>query len=238
MIRRPRDRRARSPAVNLLVALVGIICFTAAPAHAQTTLTFSGFSSDATSPSVLTGQVTFHVVGSQLNISINNTSAFKVAQLYFNSDTALTGLAFAGSVNAAWSIAGGGASQTKQADGFGKYNWQIDFGSGDNRLAAGSVTALTLNMTGTTLESTIGNKLSTIPPGSIQAIGVLKFEAGPGDDSAFGATNQPGVPSNPPVTPVVPEGPGGLLLIAGILPLLGIAVLARRRGPPVGRRTG
>jgi hypothetical protein len=205
-------------------AAFGLLLCGSSPASAQTTLNFSQVSSDATNPAVLTAAVTFTVVGSQLKVDINNTSAFEIAQLYFNSDVTLTGLAFnaAGATNAAWSIAGTGASQSQAAGKFGSFNWLLDFGS-TTRLAAGSTTNLVLDMTGTTTEAGIAGKQSTTPPGDTPSLGALKFESGPQGDSAFGNSN------NTTTGPVVPDGPGVLLFASGMMPLLGFMRAVRRK---------
>ena len=181
-------------------------------AEATVTQTFSQFSSDATLPSAIPATVSYTVSGNQLTISIDNQSSYKIAQVYFNSDTTLTGLSFTGT--ALGTISGTSTSQTLGADGFGAYNWLVDFGSGKTRLGAG-VTTFALTMTGSTTEATILSKLSVNPPGSIQAVGALKFEAGPGGDSAFGSAfgaGSPPPPPPPPPPPVVPE-PSSLVLL-------------------------
>jgi hypothetical protein len=149
---------------------------------------FSEFSSDATDDADLTASAQFSTSGSNLGITINNMSSFSIAQLFFNSDSAVSALSFdpLSSPNPAWSIAGAGASQGLGADGFGRYNWLIDFGSGGSRLGAG-ITNLSLGMTGVTSEATIATKFSVIPPGDVPAVAATKFEAGPGGDSAFGS---------------------------------------------------
>ena len=174
-----------------LGALTALALFPLATVNATQILEFSDYSSDETPVSELTAVVEFTVSGTQLLLDINNTSDFLIAGIYFNSDSGLTGLAFDGTVDSAWSISGTGASQNQNGNGFGNYNWLIDFGSGDSRLSSG-VTSLildmTLDMTGTTNEGTISSKLSRIPPGHTQAFAAMKFESGPGDDSAYGAS--------------------------------------------------
>lgn len=192
-------------------------------AQADVVLDFSDYSSDSTPAADLDALVTFTVSGSQLLIDIDNLSDFLIAQLYFNSDTTLTGLAFngAGATNAAWTISGSGASQTLGADGMGNYNWLIDFGSGASRLADNALTSLVLDVTGTVSEAIIGTKLSAIPPGKTRALAAMKFEAGPEDDSAFGSTTtlcEDCVPPPPceDCTPI-PEPTSLLLLGSGLL---------------------
>jgi hypothetical protein len=178
-------RRQAALLPSLAFAMFGL--FVPGDSRADVITHFSQFSSDTTSPEDLTASVQYSISGSDLDITINNPSNYKIGQLYFNADSALSELSFDMSSypNPAWSITGG-ASQTQGADGFGRYNWLIDFGSGANRLGPG-VTNLSLNMFGDTSEGTIATKLSTVPPGSIQAISAMKFEAGPEGDSAFGS---------------------------------------------------
>ena len=168
--------------------LTAVVLFPLATVNATQILEFSDYSSDETPVEQLTASVEFTVSWPQLLIDLNNTSDFSIAQLYFNSDSDLTGLAFNGTVDSAWSISGSGASQNQNANGFGNYNWLIDFGSGDSRLSSGVTSLILLDMTGTTNEGTISSKLSTIPPGHTQAFAAMKFESGPGDDSAYGAS--------------------------------------------------
>jgi hypothetical protein len=189
-----------------------------ATAEGTAILGFSDYSSDETSPSDLDANVQFTVTGSQLIIDIDNQSDFQISQLYFNSDIDLTGLDFAAGsgANSKWKTQGGGDKQGKSADGFGKYNWLIDFGNDANRLPPGT-TQLVLDMTGTTTEATIITKLSQIPPGDIQALAAIKFEAGPNADSAFGAT----------IT-LVPEPTTFIVLGVGLL-LLGLFYRKRQK---------
>ena len=194
----------------LAVCLVG-----PCPAEASTILQFSDFSSDETLPGDLTARVTFEVTGTQLQITIDNQSDYQIAQLYFNTHTELTGLDFSTSPNPDWTISGSGEFQDEKVGGFGSFNWLIDFGSGDSRLEAGDTTNLILDMAGddfSSIESSISNTLSTIPPGDIRVYAAIKFEAGPEDDSAFGA--------------VVPL-PGTCLLLAS--GLLGLVAIKRRK---------
>ena len=213
----PRLWRAASP-MFLLLAICLMPCGTA---QAGVTLRFSDFSSDSTPVSALRAEVDFTVAGSQLRIAIRNSSQYKIAKLFFNSDPTLSGLAFAGSVNPAWSISGTGLSQTMNANGFGNYNWLVDFGTGHNRLEAGSTTEIVLNMTGTTSEATIATKLSSIPPGHDRAISVLKFEAGPGDDSAYGASIS-----------AVPEPATASLALSGLAASVFVGLYRLRRTRP------
>ena len=184
-------RRVISGKLTLIaVTLLGSLLPTSR-ADASLTLSFSDFSSDSTPATSLTAAVEFTVLDSQLQIVIVNTSAFKIARLYFNSDPTLTGLEFndAGATNRAWRIRGTGTNQNRRTP-FGKFNWYIRFGHGHRRLAAGSTTNLVLDMTKANgvLDATLFvNKFSMIPPGNTLALGVIKFEAGPRDDSAFGA---------------------------------------------------
>ena len=75
---------------------------------------------------------------------------------------------------------------SRACDRFANCNWLIDFGSDINRLSA-AVTQLILAMTGTTPGQTIDTELSAVPPGHMQTIAAMKFEARPKDDSTFGA---------------------------------------------------
>ncbi len=202
--------------VAALVLLGGLA--TPATARAAVLLNFSDISSDLTPVSALRAQAIFQVVGNELRIGINNQSAYRIAGLYFNTDITLLGLSLAAGQTPAWSVQGTGLLQSHRADGMGLYNFFLDFGSGTDRLEAGW-TFLTLRMNGLTGENVIGNKWSV---GSTRlAISVMKFEAGPGDDSAFGGTRTPGI--NP-----VPEPSTVVLALSG-LAAFGVAGLRRWR---------
>jgi hypothetical protein len=205
--------------VGIGLATLGVDTSGRGAAEASVMFSFSDVSSNETPPGVLTSTTTFTVSGSQLLIDVDNTSSYEIAQLYFNSDTTLTGLAFdesaATDFNPSWSISGTGAFQTRTADGFGQFNWLIDFGS-TTRPGSG-LTSLTLDMTGSTLESTIGSTLSSVPPGEIRALAAMKFESGPGGDGAFGA--------------VVPLPGTWLLLGSG---LVGLVLIGRRKKGVIG----
>ena len=168
-------------------ALLTICVTQATDAYGDKILGFSLQSSGDTPPSVLTATATFQISGSQMLIDIDNTSSYDIAALYFNSDTTLTALAFdpSSTFDPAWSISGSGLTQNQSGDGFGKHNWEIDFGNGATFLDNG-LTTLMLKMTGTTSEDTIATKSSWNPPGETSAIAVMKFQAGPGGDSDFG----------------------------------------------------
>jgi hypothetical protein len=219
--------RARHLAARLL-ALVALTatCALAAPAHAATQLTFSTKSSDATPAAALAATATFNVVGNQLQIAINNTSAYEIADLYFNADPTLTGLALVGG-DAAWSVTGG-AVQAQNAGGFGDYNYRVDFGNGQTFLGNG-VTNLLFNMTGATTEAGIAGTYGANPSNNANlALAVMKFQSGPGDDSAFGATDQTPIGST---GDLAPEGDSTVLLACGLLPFV---FLLRRRAVGVG----
>jgi hypothetical protein len=173
-------------------------------------LPFSDLTSDNTLPADLPATVTFSTSGNQLIIDIQNDADFQIAQLYFNADPTLTDLTFdpASSPLDTWSIAGRVTDPQDVKSPFGSFDWLIDFGSGPkNRLPSGP-TRLVLDMTGTTTEGAIATTFSTHPPGNTSVLAVLKFEAGPGDDSAFAGTLVP-----EPATCALMLG--GLVLVCG-----------------------
>lgn len=205
----------------VLALLVG--SFAVDTGEASVILGFSEFSSEPDiSASELTADATLTVAGPLLVVEINNRSEYLIAQFYFNTDSDLTGLELVGGHDD-WTVSGSGASQDIDADGFGKYNWLIDFGSGggensEPRLSSG-ITGLILNMTGTTSEGTIGSKLSIIPPGDTPAVAAMKFEANPSDESAYGTSGAQPIPE-----------PGTLLLLgSGLVGLVGYGKLRFRR---------
>lgn len=228
MARGSRPGRHRLLVRSLTLLAMAFACGLAAPAEAACQLTFSTKSSDSTPASALSATATFNVVGNQLHVDVNNTSAYEIAELYFNTDATLTNLALVGG-NAAWSVDGGGA-QTQNAGPYGSFNYRVDFGNGQTFLGSG-VTNLVFDMTGTTSEFAICNTFGANPSNNDNlAIAVIKFQSGPGDDSAFGATDQPGRDLGS-TGDLVPEGDSNILLACGTLPLL---FLLRRRSVGAG----
>lgn len=214
-------------ALGVVLAMV-VSLFVSGTAEATVTHTFSGASSDETDPDDLTAAVNF-TAGTNLEIDISNLSLFSIAQLYFNANGTIGSLAFdsGSSPNANWSITQGPSNNTK-ADGFGTFEWLIDFGSGSDRLLGGT-TNLILDMatsaSAEAIETAIKTTLSVPPPPDNLAFAALKFEAGPGGDSAFGSTVGDGDSSGNPI----PEPSTLMLFIIGIFGVVGYAW--RRRKP-------
>jgi hypothetical protein len=207
----------------VFIAALGLILGAGAPAQAQS-INFTSKTSDETLASAVPATVTFNVVGSQLHVTIDNDSAYRVVDLYFNSDATLTNLTYVSGLPAGFSVTdtGSGAAQT-QGTPFGSFNWKLTFDGppGPPGLPANTLTTVVFNMTGTTTVPTILSKQSTgAPPGNGSALAVIKFQAGPGDDSTFAAANTS--------SPVVPDGPAGILLVSGLMPLLGVLRKTRR----------
>ncbi len=79
-----------------LAAGLGLMLISPGRASASITQVFSQLSSDSTPTSAIPVQVTYTVTGSQLRINLEDLSTYSLTRLFFNSDTTLTGLSFAG----------------------------------------------------------------------------------------------------------------------------------------------
>jgi hypothetical protein len=181
-------------------------------AAAPITIVLSELSSDETPAADLDGSVTYEVTGaSELTITVANSSAFQINQVFFNAGSNVTGLTLDAASDAAmagWDFITGAGNPTK-AGGFGSFSYALAAGT---PIARGSSLefVFTIAGTGPYTETDFTNVLSTPPPGTALSAVALKFVSGPKDDSAYGASG-----------PVVPE-PGTASLLG-----VGLALLAR-----------
>jgi hypothetical protein len=180
-------------AVCAVVALGAL----AQPAQASMIM-ISTHSSDETPASVLDATMDFQVLGSTLTLTVtNDTTApdeYLINQLYFNGTDNVSGLTPVATPEG-WSYSTG-----EQADGFGTFDFAlIDGVGGDSHaIAPGDSLTFTFTISGagyTDIDFTSDFSTNTNDPMVVAA----KFIVGPGDDSAFGATNEPVVPAAPGV---------------------------------------
>ncbi len=191
-----------------LMLVLAVAAWTA-PARAGVVLTLSDLSSDETSPDDLSATLTFSVSGTSLDlIAMNATSltdGFDITEIYFNTTSQITGLTL-GAGGSGWILL---ADQS--ADGFGTFDYALlnDTGNDLFEIAPGQSLSFTLGIVGDGFytDADFTTQLSSVPPGSHEAIAAAKFVSGPGDDSAFGA--------------VIPEPATGLLMLTAIALLSG-----------------
>ncbi len=191
-----------------LMFVLAVAAWTA-PARAGVVLTLSDLSSDETSPDDLSATLTFSVSGTSLDLIATNatslTDGFDITEIYFNTTSQITGLTL-GAGGSGWTLL---ADQS--ADGFGTFDYVLlnDTGNDLFEIAPGESRAFTLGIAGSGFytDADFTTQLSSVPPGSHEAIAAAKFVSGPGDDSAFGA--------------VIPEPATGLLMLTAIALLSG-----------------
>ncbi|MEE9607670.1 MAG: PEP-CTERM sorting domain-containing protein, partial [Myxococcota bacterium] len=207
----------------LLLALLALLVPVSAGA---TLIQLSEMSSDETSASDLSALVDIAVSGTELTIVLENQSQYAITDFYFNASGSVSVLSLSSieiasiDQTAAWSAEVNLTATGFGADGFGAYDVHV-FNT-DNLSAT---TQIEIAQTGTfkfTVNSGLDMldfvELSTIPPGEFQKLFSAKFQAGPGDDSAFGGSAS-----------VVPEPTAPLLFGVGCL-VVGAAL--RRRAVP------
>ncbi len=100
----------------------------------------------------------------------------------------------------------------RTADGFGRHDFALIDGQGNDldQIESGETVIFSFTiLTGSLTPQSILTAFSKIPPGNQPVVVAAKFRAGPGDDSAFGAS----IPA-----------PGALSLV-----MVGIALVNRRR---------
>lgn len=197
-------------------AFLAVVCLFhfQSSAWAGSVLRLSDFSSDQTAASHLLAELDFTVTGGSLSLRVANETtspfAFDIDAIYFNAGPHITGLSLDGvAASAGWVIA-----LNERADGFGVFDFALMTGLGNDPAEIGSGDSAEFSFsiagTGPFLSTDFTTEFSTVPPGNLPALAVIKFINGPGDDSAFGGT-------------IIPE-PATLVLL-----LSGIALAARRR---------
>lgn len=198
-------------------------------------LSFSGYSSDATSTAFLAATLDFAVSNTGgndlLTLTLTNLSdttstgtdpdnGFTISRIFFN----YTGNANLFSVNTD-PLGGASLAFNQSAGGFGTFDVLLDLGTGNAGLdpspPTGSSATWVIDLGDTGITDSDFNLESTLPPGSKTSVAALFFTQGPCDpeitgscveDSAFGT--------------VVPIPAAAWLFGSG---LLGLAGVARRR---------
>jgi hypothetical protein len=202
-------------AKSTFVGAIGLLAL-ATGVRGEMVLTLSDLSSDETTAEDLDARLVFEVVGDALTLTaINDTlppAGFDITAIYFNASPKIAGLSLAPSLQG-WDL-----HTNRKADGFGRFDFAIisDLGNDPLEIAPQDSLTFTLAISGqpSVAVADFTSDFSTIPPGDHPVLAAVKFQNGPGDDSAFGG--------------VVPE-PGTLLLA-----MLGVTLLGRRRRPRPG----
>ena len=198
-------RETMPPVKGLAAIAVSLVCANAATASI---ITLSQFSSDETDPALLSATFDFAVSGSTLTLSVTNDTLapndYLISEVYFNAPDGVT-LSFAG-------LTGWTFMTDQGADGFGRHDFALIDGQGQilDQIESGETVIFSFTiLTGSPTPQSILNSFSVIPPGNQPVVIAAKFRAGPGDDSAVGAS----IPA-----------PGALPLV-----MAGIALVNRRR---------
>lgn len=197
------------------------------------TIYLSQASSDETHPSVLDAMVQFEIVGTTLEITLNNTTAdpsqYSIDELFFNASANVTSLSnLTVSDSTSWSLYTPSPANDTVADGFGIFDYAVkaDVLSAALQSADSVVFSFDIVCAGACVQddfvggSYLGETFSQVPPGYRPAQVAAKFVQGPYDDSAYGAGNDEGFPP-------VPE-PTTLTLLG--LGLTGLVAFGRRGG--------
>lgn len=204
-------------AARFWVGCAGLVLWCAASASA-TTITLSLFSSDPTPAELLDARLDFSVVGNQLDLKVANDTdtnlppaAFEIVEVGFNATPEVTGLTLT-SAPAGWTLLfDQNPGPMHEMDGFGWFDAKLEWGGGSlPTILPGTSETFSFTVTGSGFSQlSFVSALSVAPPG-VPMLASAFFIRGPGDDSAFGATN-------------IPE-PGSLGLLA-----LGALLVLRRR---------
>ena len=239
---RTDDRPGLEEFVRLLriLPLAAVLLLLASASHASTIL-LSNLSSDTTPASQLDATLQFMVTGSQLSLTLTNTTgddaadndaAFLINEIYWNGSADVTGLTLLSAtkngttdVTAGWG--GAGAVSGGSAAGFGTFDFALTDGVGFNdpnvaRPGESIVFLFDIAASGP-VDMSDFVALSTIPPGNSPSFAAAKFVSCRGadcvevDDSAYGATDNPDF--------VLPE-PATTALLLGAL---GLGLLVSRR---------
>lgn len=203
----------------VLLATLALVALLALPAMAGPiggTVYFSYAVSDPTPPAWwFPAQIVWNYDGvgtfemTVMNQTTDPPGEYILSEIFWNVD-GVQSLALTGDGGfAGWSMA-----TNISADGFGTFDYKLDLGAGATGIAPGESATFTFTVTAIPGEDpNFFSHLSIIPPGANPAIGAVKWQAGPGDDSAYttGGTDQ---------IPIVPEPATNMLLGIGIAAML------------------
>ncbi len=198
-------RETMPPVKGLAAIAVSLVCANTATASI---ITLSQLSSDDTDPALLSATFDFAVSGNTLTLSVTNDTLapidYLISEVYFNAPDGVT-LSFDGL--AGWSFLTG-----QTADGFGRHDFALIDGQGNelDQIESGETVIFSFTiLTGSLTPQSILSSFSEIPPGNQSMVIAAKFQSGPMDDSAFGAS----IPA-----------PGALPLV-----MVGLGLMNRRR---------
>lgn len=182
---------------SLICICALLLAVSVAPAASASILVLSKYSSDETPSSILDALLEFTITGGGTELTLdvsNNTTApneFDVNQVFFNvlDTSSATGLVLT-SPSTGWEVI-----PDTSADGFGRFDICLEDGVGGDphKILPGETVTFTFDILGSGpfYDTDFSTDLSTIPPGNTLALAAAKFVSGPGDDSAYGATDVP-----------------------------------------------
>ncbi len=182
---------------SLICICALLLAVSVAPGASASTISLSKYSSDETPPSVLDALLEFTITGggAELTLAVSNDttapSEFDVNQVFFNvlDTSSATGLVLT-SPATGWEVV-----LDTNADGFGRFDICVQDAEGgdDHGILPGGTVTFTFDILGSGpfYDTDFSTELSTIPPGDTPSLAAAKFVSGPGDDSAYGATDVP-----------------------------------------------
>lgn len=174
------------------IGVLALGCLVAMPAFAEE-INFAGDASDNDAPlSALSGRIEYSFSGSTLQLTFwNDTADYTLVIAGWNVSSDVTGISIipdaAGTdpnndaENYALSLSQPNGGQ----GGFGNFDWMLDFGQGNNGIAAGQSATFSFAVTGNSLDISDFFDHASIRGQEETGVAILHYARGPNGDSAW-----------------------------------------------------